>query len=80
MNHPVTLHAKAPDVAADQKESVSRSMGRVANGAAFELLGLMLEDPGASFFRMALITNVSIEFVYLPQARAVSASMGRVTV
>ncbi len=29
---------------------------------------------------MALIANVRIEFVYLPQARAVSASMRRVTV
>ncbi len=80
MNHTVTLHAKAPDIAADQKESVGRSMGRVASAAALKLLGLMLKDPGASFFRMAFIANVSIEFVYLPQARAVPASMRRVTV
>jgi hypothetical protein len=38
MNLAVTFHTKAPGVSADQKESVRRSMGRMATAAAFKLL------------------------------------------
>jgi hypothetical protein len=76
----VTLHTEGPDVAANQKELVRRPMGSVANVAPFELLCPMLENPGSSLFRVALIANVSIKFVHFYEASAISASMGCMTV
>jgi len=80
MGLPVTFHTKAPDVAANQKESVRRSMRIVANVASLELLCLMLKDPGAPLLRVAFIADVGVEFVHLSQAGAVSASVGGMTV
>jgi hypothetical protein len=80
MNLAVTFDTKGPDVVADQKESIRRSVGRVANVTSFELLYSMLKDPWASFLRMAFIADIRVKFVHFSQAGAVPASVGCMTV
>jgi hypothetical protein len=80
MNLTVTFYTKDPNIAADQKEFVGRSMRIVTNATPFELLCPMFKNPWALLLRVAFIANVSVEFVYFSQAGAITASVGRMTV
>ena len=58
MDLTVTLHTYQPNLALRQKESVRRSMGRMASTAPFVFLGPVLKDPGPPLFGVTLEAGV----------------------
>ena len=63
----VTFHTKGSYVAADQQESIWRSMRIMANVTPFELLCPMFKNPGASLLRVTFVADVGIKFIDLSQ-------------
>ncbi len=74
---PVTLGTQLPGRTVFQKELIGRAMRDVADGAPFRLLGQMLVDPGPSFFRVTIETNLVLRNgVRLSQPRPVAGPVG----
>jgi hypothetical protein len=71
----VTLETEGANVRPDQEKTVGRPVGDVTDAASFCLDGQMLENPGASFFRMALKTRVHVELIPLFKACSGPRSM-----
>jgi hypothetical protein len=76
----VTFHTEGSCVAADQQESIWRSMRSMASVAPFELLYPVFKNPGTSLLRVAFIANICIEFIHLSQTGSRSTPVGCMTV
>jgi hypothetical protein len=61
----VTFHTKGSCVAADQKESIWRPMGRMTSVTPFKLLYPMFKNPGTSLLRVTFVADVGVEFIDL---------------
>jgi hypothetical protein len=59
----VAFQADGPNFTTDQKESIQRSMGCMADRAPFHFDREVFKDPGASLFRVTLKTDVVIKFI-----------------
>jgi hypothetical protein len=76
----VTFHTEGSYVAADQQESIWRSMRVMASIAPFELLYAVFKDPGASLLRVTFIADVGVKFIHFSQTRSCSTPVGCMTV
>lgn len=76
----VAFHADGPDVTTDQKESIRRSMGCMADRASFHFDREVLKDPGASLFRVTVKTDVVIKFIPFFQTGPCPSPVRRVTI
>jgi hypothetical protein len=76
----MTFKTDAPDIAADQKEAICRSMGSMTDGTSFCFHGEMFEDPGASLFRMTFETDIDIKLIPCPQTAPCAGPMGSMAI
>lgn len=59
----VTFETDGPNIAADQKKTIWRPMGSVADLTPFHFYRKVLKDPGTPFLRMTFKTDIHIKFI-----------------
>jgi hypothetical protein len=76
----VALNAQPPYTTVGQKKAVGRAVGIMTDVASLDLHGLVLENKGSSFLRVALETHIHVEFVPSSQTGPGPGSVGGVAV
>jgi hypothetical protein len=64
----MAFETESPNIPTDQKETIWRSVGSVADLTPFHFYREMLKNPGTSLFRMTFKTGIDIEFIPCSQA------------